>query len=246
MYKITKISFIGHSLGGLVQTYAVAYIQKHSPQFFSLIEPVNFVAMASPFLGLNHENPLYVKFALDFGLVGRTGQDLGLTWRAPTIARNGWGAIVGNLGENAHKRVYGDSQPESKPLLRILPTGPAHTALKKFRNRTVYSNVVNDGIVPLRTSCLLFLDWQGLGRVEKARRDAGLVETVVGFGWAELTGASMTSPRQGLSLPPSDGSRHQVPSPQAASSPLSGKSTPTGHDDLHEVPQPSDTAILED
>ncbi|KAH6607558.1 hypothetical protein Trco_003871 [Trichoderma cornu-damae] len=190
-YKVTSISFIAHSLGGLVQTYAIAYIQKHSPRFFDVIKPINFIALATPFLGLSNENPLYVKFALDFGLVGRTGQDLGLTWRAPTIARSGWGAIVSNLGESAHKKVYGESQPESKPLLRILPSGPAHNALRKFRNRTVYSNVVNDGIVPLRTSCLLFLDWQGLGRVGKARRDAGLVETVVGFGWAELTGANM-------------------------------------------------------
>lgn len=221
-YKVTSISFIGHSLGGLVQTYAVAYIQKHSPEFFDLIKPANFIAMATPFLGLSNENPLYVKFALDFGLVGRSGKDLGLTWRAPTIARNGWGALVSNLGETAHKRVYGESQPESKPLLRILPTGPAHTALKKFRNRTVYSNVVNDGIVPLRTSCLLFLDWQGLGRVEKARRDAGLVETMVGFGWAELTGTNMAGVKQkerddatnfdsGLSTP--RGNSQQVPQP---------------------------------
>ncbi|KAK4454355.1 putative lipase ROG1 [Podospora aff. communis PSN243] len=238
LYKVTKISFIAHSLGGLVQTYAIAYIQKHSPQFFDLIEPINFIAMASPLLGLNHENPLYVKFALDFGLVGRTGQDLGLTWRAPTIARSGWGAIVGNLGENAHKHIYGESQPESKPLLRILPTGPAHRALKKFRNRTVYSNVVNDGIVPLRTSCLLFLDWQGLGRVDKARREAGLVETVIGYGWAELTGANVTSPRIGPWQPaesePQDGSDS------------SGKSTPIDAKPSHEVPQPPSNATLED
>lgn len=236
-YKITQISFIGHSLGGLVQTYAVAYIQKHSPQFFSLIKPINFIAMASPFLGLNHENPMYVKFALDFGLVGRTGQDLGLTWRAPTIARNGWGAIVSNLGENAHKKVMGEPQPESKPLLRILPTGPAHKALKKFRNRTVYSNVVNDGIVPLRTSCLLFLDWQGLGRVEKARRDNGLVETVMGFGWAELTGANVTSPRT-APWSPREGS--------GSASPASGAATPEGAAQVHEVPQPPTDAVLQD
>lgn len=236
-YKIVKISFIGHSLGGLVQTYAVAYIQKHSPQFFDLIKPINFVALASPFLGLNHENPMYVKFALDFGLVGRTGQDLGLTWRAPTIARNGWGAIVSNLGENAHKKVMGEPQPESKPLLRILPTGPAHRALKKFRNRTVYSNVVNDGIVPLRTSCLLFLDWQGLGRVDKARREAGLVETVVGFGWAELTGANVTSPRNGP-WAPREGSE--------TDSPASGAATPIGAANSLEVPQPPTDAVMED
>ncbi|KAK3306968.1 putative serine esterase-domain-containing protein [Chaetomium strumarium] len=241
LYKFTKISFIGHSLGGLVQTYAVAYIQKHSPQFFGLIEPVNFIALASPFLGLNHENPLYVKFALDFGLVGRTGQDLGLTWRAPTIARNGWGALVSNLGEQAQKRVYGETQPESKPLLRILPTGPAHKALKRFRNRTVYSNVVNDGIVPLRTSCLLFLDWQGLGRVEKARREAGLVETVVGFGWAELTGATATTPRLVPWSPVEVGDKDETTGG-------SDKTTPPRRrpEDSHEVPQPPTNAMVED
>lgn len=234
-FQITSISLIGHSLGGLVQTYAVAYIQKHSPQFFDLIRPINFIALASPFLGLSNENPLYVKFALDFGLVGRTGQDLGLTWRAPTIARSGWGAIVGTLGESAHKKVMGESQPESKPLLRILPTGPAHTALKKFRNRTVYSNVVNDGIVPLRTSCLLFLDWQGLDRVEKARREAGLMGTVVGFGWAELTGIGMST-RKGWAP-----DAEEPPSLQSSSPP-----SETPYDDSHEVPQPSSNATVED
>ncbi|KJR85687.1 uncharacterized protein SPSK_08352 [Sporothrix schenckii 1099-18] len=265
-YQFTKISFIAHSLGGLVQTYAVAYIQKHSPQFFDLIEPVNFIGMASPFLGLNHENPMYVKFALDFGLVGRTGQDLGLTWRAPTIARSGWSSLVGNLGDSAHKKVLGEPQPESKPLLRILPTGPAHTALKKFRNRTVYSNVVNDGIVPLRTSCLLFLDWQGLDRVEKARREAGLVETVVGFGWAELVGNNATTPRTEKWDPvdfaddddekdsEGTGKRTSVSDSGAKKTETatgdngtSGTSTPNveGHNQ-HEVPQPSKNATQDD
>ncbi|KAJ8111073.1 hypothetical protein ONZ43_g5714 [Nemania bipapillata] len=165
-----------------------------------------------------------------------TRTERGLTWRAPTIARSGWGAIVGTLGESAHKKVMGESQPESKPLLRILPTGPAHVALKKFRNRTVYSNVVNDGIVPLRTSCLLFLDWQGLDRVEKARREAGLVETVVGFGWAELTGTGMSS-RKGP----------WNPDAEDASSPPTPNSVPEGvHGNSHEVPQPSNNATVDD
>ncbi|KAF7169603.1 hypothetical protein CNMCM6106_004480 [Aspergillus hiratsukae] len=166
-YQITSISFIGHSLGGLVQTYAIAYIQKHSPEFFNLIRPVNFIALATPFLGLSNENPMYVRFALDLGLVGRTGQDLGLSWTAPRV-RSGWEAVIG---------------------------GRAHEALSRFDRRTVYSNVVNDGIVPLRTSCLLFLDWRGLERVEKARRQNGLVSTMAEWGWAELTGANSVSPR---------------------------------------------------
>ncbi|KAL5594719.1 hypothetical protein BROUX41_001634 [Berkeleyomyces rouxiae] len=256
-YQIASISFLGHSLGGLIQTYAVAYIQKHSPQFFDLIRPINFVALATPFLGLSNENPMYVKFALDFGLVGRTGQDLGLTWRPPTLARSGWSAIVSNLGETAHKKVLGESQPESKPLLRILPTGPAHTALRKFRNRTVYSNVVNDGIVPLRTSCLLFLDWQGLDRVEKARRGAGLVETVVALGWAELTGTSINH-RRSLLAPPDDDDNNDNTANKANESSIAGKNeakstdgqplTPLlGEEDKqHEVPQPSNQAIVED
>ncbi|EXJ90620.1 hypothetical protein A1O1_03723 [Capronia coronata CBS 617.96] len=194
-YRITSISFVAHSLGGLVQTYAVAYIQKHSPDFFDLIKPISFIALATPFLGLSNENPVYVKFALDFGLVGRTGQDLGLTWRAPTLAKSGWGAVISGLTSEAQK-AHKEPDPGAKPLLRVLPTGPAHVALKKFRNRTVYSNVVNDGIVPLRTSCLLFLDWRGLGRVEKARRENGLVGTMVSWGWAEMTGQNAASPRK--------------------------------------------------
>jgi hypothetical protein len=194
-YKITSISFISHSLGGNIQTYAIAYIQKHSPEFFDRIKPINFVAMASPFLGLSNENPIYVKFALDFGLVGRTGQDLGLTWKPPAIARNGWEVMIGGLSGEAQK-ARRQPNPATKPLLRVLPTGPAHVALKKFRNRSVYSNVVNDGIVPLRTSCLLFLDWRGLGRVEKARRENGLVGTMVGWGWSEMMGQNASSPRR--------------------------------------------------
>lgn len=230
-YKITSISFIAHSLGGLIQMYAIAYVQKHSPQFFDLIKPINFIALATPFLGLSNENPIYVKFALDFGLVGRTGQDLGLTWRPPTLARSGWGAIVSSIGESAHKKAERQHDPGAKPLLRILPTGPAHTALKKFRNRTVYSNVVNDGIVPLRTSCLLFLDWQGLGRVEKARRENGLVGTMAGWGWAELTGSNArASPR-----PAWLDEQESIDSMDEADT-----NTPTRQGKGTEVPQPSE------
>ena len=223
-YKYTSISFIGHSLGGLVQTYAIAYIHKHSPEFFDNIKPVNFIAMASPFLGLSNENPMYVKFALDFGLVGRTGQDLGLTWRAPALAKSGWTAMVSGLGAQSQNQQSKQDDPGAKPLLRILPTGPAHLVLRRFRNRTVYSNVVNDGIVPLRTSCLLFLDWRGLGKVEKARRENGLIGTVAGWGWGQLTGQS-TSPNpsrlafsedenSGLESPPL-GDDSTVPQPGA-------------------------------
>lgn len=233
-YKFTSISFVGHSLGGLIQTYAAAYIHKHSPTFFQQIKPVNFICMASPMLGLSNENPMYVKFALDFGLVGRTGQDLGLTWRPPTIASKGWNAMMsfgnGSQKDDPNKKP---EDPSAKPLLRILPTGPAHQVLKMFRNRTVYSNVVNDGIVPLRTSCLLFLDWRGLGKVEKARRENGLIGTVAEWGWAELTGANASQ------LPPN------VRAEQAGDS-EDEQNEHVRHGEGNEVPQPAEDETAED
>ena len=238
-YQVTSISFIGHSLGGLTQTYAIAYIHKHSPDFFKKIKPINFIGLASPFLGLSNENPIYVKFALDFGLVGRTGQDLGLTWRAPTMVRNGWEAMIGGIGAEG-KRAHKQPDPSTKPLLRVLPTGPAHQVLKLFRNRTVYSNVVNDGIVPLRTSCLLFLDWRGLGKVEKARRENGIVGTMAGWGWAELTGANSSARK----------SAHHIFSNEASSaeddSADEGINTPTKKGEGSTVPQPSEEATKDD
>lgn len=239
-YKITSISFIAHSLGGLTQTYAIAYIRKHSPQFFKGIKPINFVTMASPFLGLSNENPVYVKFALDFGLVGRTGQDLGLAWRAPAMVRSGWGAMIGGIGSEG-QRALRQPDPSSKPLLRILPTGPAHEVLKLFRNRTVYSNVVNDGIVPLRTSCLLFLDWSGLGRVEKARRENGIVGTMAGWGWAELTGANSSSHRQLR-----DSHDDEEEQSQASRSSVEGANSSNKKAERRVVPQPADNAVQDE
>ena len=228
-YTFTSISFIGHSLGGLIQMYAIAYIQKHAPDFFQQIKPINFICMASPLLGLSNENPMYVKFALDFGLVGRTGQDLGLTWRPPTIAKSGWDAMLGGFGAG-HKDPKQDD-PGAKPLLRILPTGPAHVVLHMFRNRTLYSNVVNDGIVPLRTSCLLFLDWKGLGKVDKARRDNGLIGTMVEWGYQELTGANAAYP---------------IPGQRDLEDTADGMDTSTRHGEGDTVPQPSENATQDD
>ena len=140
--------------------------------------------------------------------------------------------MIGGLGAGHKDQNQKQQDPSAKPLLRILPTGPAHIVLRKFRNRTVYSNVVNDGIVPLRTSCLLFLDWRGLGKVEKARRENGLIGTVAEWGWAELTGANQSS---------------------MASKILSGNSSDDSDDNEHvrqgegeAVPQPADDETAED
>jgi hypothetical protein len=137
---VKKISFVGHSLGGLVQTFAIAYIQVNFPWFFERVQPINFITMASPLLGIVTDNPAYVKAALSFGFVGRTGQDLGL-----------------------------ESIKGEEPLLKLLPTGPTHKILRSFQKRTLYANAINDGIVPLYTAALLYLDWKGLNTVSNIK-----------------------------------------------------------------------------
>lgn len=134
--EIRQISFVGHSLGGLVQTFAIAYLHNNFPDFFEKVVPINFVAMALPLLGVAAENPAYVSVALLVGVVGRSGQDLGLTY------------VRGHL-----------------PLLVLLPTGPAHEVMRRFKRRTVYANASCDGVVPIRTSALLFLDYRTISEV---------------------------------------------------------------------------------
>lgn len=133
----SKISFVGHSLGGLVQTFAIAYLETNYSWVFQRLQPINFITLASPMLGVVHENPAYVKIALSAGVAGRTGHDLGLQF----------------------------TEKDGKPLLLLLPSGPTHKILKRFVRRTVYANAFNDGIVPLRTSALLYLDYKGLQKI---------------------------------------------------------------------------------
>lgn len=139
--NVSKISFIGHSLGGLIQTFAVAYIQHNYPEFFMKVQPENFITMASPLLGISNENPAYVQLFLSIGIVGKTGHDLSLQG--------------------------------SKPLVLLLPSKSTRGALRRFHRRTVYANVLHDGLVPLRTAALMFLDWNGLCNVYNTLKQSG-------------------------------------------------------------------------
>ncbi|AMD20057.1 HCL094Wp [Eremothecium sinecaudum] len=128
--RTRKISFIGHSLGGLVQTFAIAHIAVKYPWFFENVEPVNFITLASPLLGIVTNNPVYVNMFLSMGIVGKTGQDLRM-------------------------QVHSG---DKVPVLYALPGAVTRGILKRFKKRTVYANATNDGIVPLYSSCLLYLD----------------------------------------------------------------------------------------
>lgn len=145
--SVTKISFIGHSLGGLVQVFAIAYIAVKYPWFLEKVTPVNFIAIASPFLGIVTDNPAYINLLLSFGVIGKAGQDLSLEKDAET----------------------------EEPLLSMLPSEPVKSVMSRFKRRTLYINAVNDGIVPLYTASMLFLDYDDvLGELRKLQDEETL------------------------------------------------------------------------
>lgn len=151
---INKISFIGHSLGGLVQLYAIkSILEEKGSDFFKKqnIKPIHLICMATPLLGVLSELSLYISWFLDLGTLGQTGRDLTLLRRFPGIS-----FLFRQKGSRRHAFT---------PLLVTLPDDPLRSFLKEFQHLTVYANAINDGIVPLRTSSLLYLDYEALGNV---------------------------------------------------------------------------------
>lgn len=147
--SISKISFIGHSLGGLTQLYSIKFILENDPNFFTKreIQPFNLVFLASPLLGIINEISFLISWLLDLGTLGKTGRDLTLK-----------------------------SKLKRHPILEELPV-VLHEFLKSCKNLIIYANIINDGIVPLRTGALLYLDYMTLDNVrdlqqkDKQRKD---------------------------------------------------------------------------
>lgn len=161
--QIDSISFVGHSLGGPVQLYALKHIlQVKGKDYFEQnnIRLRHFVCLASPMLGVLSEMSLWISWFLDLGTLGKTGRDLTLLKKLPHYSRK---------SELLKQDMF-------RPILETLPDEPVQTLLKHFELRTVYANAVNDGIVPLRTSALLYLDWEALGDVTAIKKEHKAVQ----------------------------------------------------------------------
>lgn len=162
-FNITKVSFVGHLLGGVVQLYAIKYILlvKGENYFDTLnIRPWNFVSLASPFLGILNDMSYLISVFLDLGTLGRTGRDLTLLREIPTFKD-----LFRKREKEYSSLVEAKRSGWWKPLLEQLPNDPLQSFLAEFESLTLYANAVNDGIVPLRTGALLYLDWEALGDV---------------------------------------------------------------------------------
>lgn len=164
-YNINRISFIGHSLGGPVQAYAIYHITLLRPDFFQKVIPMNLITLACPMLGVLSELPKAVSLVLDFGVLGKTGKDLILAHKFPTIIK---------LRKYDHGKTEEHKKISLKPILEQILGKSAHNVFESFTRRTTYANAVNDGIVPLGTSALLYLDWRSLGQVSIFKKNKNL------------------------------------------------------------------------
>ncbi|XP_057544494.1 uncharacterized protein LOC130823762 isoform X1 [Amaranthus tricolor] len=156
--SLKKISFLAHSLGGLFARYAVGMLftpsnlddgnlddtsatglsTKHG--LIAGLQPINFITLASPHLGVRGRKQLPFLFGLPFleklalplapVFAGRTGSQLFLT----------------------------DGKPNRAPLLLKMATdcedGKFISALAAFKCRIIYANVSFDHMVGWRTSSI--------------------------------------------------------------------------------------------
>ncbi|SCV61410.1 related to lipase/serine esterase [Fusarium fujikuroi] len=128
--KITKFSIVGYSLGGLVSRYAVGLL--YGKGILDKFECMNFMTFASPHLG--------VRTPLD-GLLNNIWNVLG----ARTLSVSGQQLFT-----------IDKFRDTGRPLLAVLadPDSIFMSGLKKFKRRTLYSNIVNDRTVLHYTSAI--------------------------------------------------------------------------------------------
>ncbi|KAI1081281.1 putative serine esterase-domain-containing protein [Whalleya microplaca] len=118
--KITKLSIVGYSLGGLVARYAVGLL--YAKGVLDQVEPINFTTFATPHLGVR--TPLRGWHNDIWNVLG-----------ARTLSTSG-----------AQLFTIDDFRSTGRPLLAILadPDTIFMSGLARFRRRTLYTNVVND------------------------------------------------------------------------------------------------------
>ncbi|CAN1283699.1 Lipid droplet phospholipase 1 [Linum perenne] len=156
--SLKRISFLAHSLGGLFARYAIAVLYSENDKGTSKLnddietgslksggriaglEPVNFITLATPHLGVRGRNQLPLLLGIPF-----------LEKLVPPIAH----IFVGYTGKQL---FLTDGQPNKPPLLLRMTSdceeGKFISALGAFRCRTVYANVSYDHMVGWRTSSI--------------------------------------------------------------------------------------------
>ena len=138
---------MGYSMGGLIARYSIGLL--YSRGWFSPegknIQPVNFTAFASPFLGT----------------------------RAPVKGYHSsfWNALGGRALSSSGQQLFlfDEFRDTGRPLLSVLadPNSIFVKALACFKNRSLYANVQNDRSVPYYTAYIDSCDpFEDLSKVD--------------------------------------------------------------------------------
>ncbi|XWS73199.1 hypothetical protein CRYUN_Cryun02cG0105900 [Craigia yunnanensis] len=167
--EVRKISFVAHSLGGLVARYAIGRLYEHSSELgqsglyvnslkeehtnssmpyleqpcedrIAGLQPMNFITFATPHLGSRGHKQLPLLCGLPF-----------LEKSAPQTAH----LVAGRSG----KHLFLTDSDEGKPplLLRMVDDGDDLkfiSALRAFKRRVAYANANYDHMVGWRTSSI--------------------------------------------------------------------------------------------
>ncbi|KAK1928812.1 putative lipase [Phytophthora citrophthora] len=123
MPKLQKLSMVGHSLGGLYNRYCIALLLSRG--FFDKIEPMNFVTLATPHLGIRRprRGATNVVFnALMPKIFSRTGAQLTLTDEANEETQKLSKTSIAYLNKDFHPATF----DVKGSLLISLPVSSKH------------------------------------------------------------------------------------------------------------------------
>ncbi|XP_010693741.2 putative lipase YDL109C [Beta vulgaris subsp. vulgaris] len=156
--NLRKISFVAHSVGGLVARYAIGILyqpslcgnvvdsstnnsHENARGTIGGLEAVNFITVATPHLGSRGNKQVPFLFGL-------------------TAIEKVAGRVIHWIFRRTGRHLFlTDGNDEGKPplLKRMVEDNSEHcfiSALRAFRRRVAYSNVGYDHIVGWRTSCI--------------------------------------------------------------------------------------------
>ncbi|SCV03617.1 LAMI_0H09604g1_1 [Lachancea mirantina] len=144
---ITKISFIGYSMGGLISRFIIGKMFTECHDLFQDIEPGLFITFATPHLGVHFHVP---------------EPDGGWSCSPHHRHRQLLSIVLSLLGTTilgrTGRQLFINDSPENQSILLQLSSGEFLEGLARFKHRICVANVKNDRTVAFYTSFITDCD----------------------------------------------------------------------------------------
>ncbi|KAF9973773.1 hypothetical protein BGZ73_002961 [Actinomortierella ambigua] len=162
--KVTQFSYLGYSLGGLIGRFAIGVLE--TQKFFSPvseggsgIEPVYFITMATPHLGIRTPSQSHYSRLFNYlsaRILSRTGEQLQLTdsYLPKDDLEDQQETPSSGKSPKNQSQHYGSHQGGGGVPLLVAMAEPGSIflqALVRFKKRALYCNIRNDRSVPFWT-----------------------------------------------------------------------------------------------